>query len=159
MKRLLSLILSIVFVCGCFSSVGVMAADPISVSSNTGYVTTKGNGPSLIATHLITDSSFYNYGYECIKVSDYTYYSYGYETGSFGIPVTTSVTFIYSDYEVPGVHQVYSYFAVGNVSKEAYVYSQYQYTVKSAYVYHKINQGANANANYTNFMIFSQFEF
>ena len=152
MKKALSLFLVLTFVFVMFASVSVNAYNL------TETVNIKDNYKNIVATLTADDTYYYNYGYECVKVTDTVEYDDTYWDGLKNLPVESSVVFVYTDYEIPTVKQANSYVAVTDGQPvTAYVYSQRQYTVISVYVYHKLNQGDSKVANYTGEMGYIEF--
>ena len=162
MKKALSLFLVLTFVFVMFASVSVNAA--VGSTSKDNYATSTlldstGANTGLIAARLTAYDTFhYNSGYECVQVTDRVNYYSGFTGGLYNLPVISSVVFIYSDYEIPTVKQANSYVAVtDNRTVCTYVYSEGQYTVRSVYVYHKLNQGDSKVANYSGAMVYNEF--
>ena len=152
MKKALSLFLVLTFVFVMFASVSVNAynlTETVNIEDNSG---------NIAATLIADDTYYYNYGYECVKVTDTVEYDDAYWDGLKNLPVESSVVFVYTDYEIPTVKQANSYVAVTDGQPvTAYVYSERQYTVISVYVYHKLNQGDSKVANYTGEMGYIEF--
>ena len=151
MKKALSLFLVLTFAFVMFASVSVNAynlTETVSIKDNYG---------NIVATLTADDTYYYNYGYECVKVTDTVTYETTYK-GLKNFPVVSSVVFVYTDYEIPTVKQANSYVATtDNQTVSTYVYSEGQYTVISVYVYHKLNQGTNKVANYSGKMEYIEF--
>ena len=158
MKKALSLFLVLTFVFVLFASVSVSAAAGSTSKYNYATITRQDSTTGAIAAYLTAHDTFhYNSGYECVEVTDKVKYYNGFN-GLFNLPVVSSVVFVYSDYEIPTVKPANSYVAVTDdqtVSK--CVYSEGQYTVRSVYVYHKLNQGDSKVANYSSAMVYNEF--
>ena len=155
MKKALSLFLVLTFVFVMFASVSVNALVLTQEKSTVFSIENSNNVP--VATLTGKDTYYYNNGYECVKVTDKVVYEDIYGNLK-NLPVESSVVFVYSDYEIPTVKSANSYVAVVDSQTVcAYVYSEGQYTVRSVYVYHKLNQGDSKVANYSGAMVYNEF--
>lgn len=158
MKKALSLFLAITFIWVCFASLGVSATVITMTKPNEISIRKGENGP-VAAKLTATDTYYYNNGYECIHVTDKVEYTREYGNNLHNLPVSSSVVFVYSNYEYPTTKQANSYVATDSkLSASSYVYSLNGYTVTAVYVYHKINQGDSAVAAYTGEMIINSFD-
>ena len=159
MKKTLSLFLVLTFVFVMFASVNVNASVTTVNMQKTVTITHADDNTVPAATLKADDTYYYNYGYECVKVTDTVKYEATYGENLKNLLVTSNVVFVYSNCDIPTTKQANSYVATSSEETViTYVYSERQYTVIAVYVYHKLNQGDSQVAKYTGRMVYNEFD-